>query len=408
MAQHFDEPASALPDDNADEQFPTLELESLPNRLPSRHKRFVQLGLLLVGSVVFLATFWSLLLPGGLTVLAPKLQPTNAPDTLLISSDVNYGTVTVNGQKQQGALPLLVEIHGDVYDIRLDAPPFFPRSCQIHFSSAQAGPLNQGACQVSPTNHQLMTIKGQLVSPGFLITIVLALNDLPANQQHQITTLVTQGISTQHDLVVPPGSYFATSLTPSGQITSQRATTPLQASAIVAPTPSSSQDSTRSCVGLICAGGFDLEMAPLADHLWSLAVFVALHWRFRQASGAVVGEVAFPAGGTVSFFLTYHAALGWSLSFEGGLASPVDNDIYCATGMGILGQQVINTTGSTDMGTSHDQDVQGCEILLLVNNADQGTYLWRFGVLMAADVKARAFLPELPVAPLEELAAIGG
>jgi hypothetical protein len=39
---------------------------------------------------------------------------------------------------------------------------------------------------------------------------------------------------------------------------------------------------------------------------------------------------------------------------------------------------------------------------------DQGHFIWRFGVLLAADASAHSTLPALPVALPADLAAVGG
>ena len=42
------------------------------------------------------------------------------------------------------------------------------------------------------------------------------------------------------------------------------------------------------------------------------------------------------------------------------------------------------------------------------SNKKYGHYVWRWGVLLAADAQARALFPALPVAPQSEIAAVGG
>jgi hypothetical protein len=42
------------------------------------------------------------------------------------------------------------------------------------------------------------------------------------------------------------------------------------------------------------------------------------------------------------------------------------------------------------------------------NNKKYGHYIWRWGVLLAADAQARALFPSLPVAPPTEITAVGG
>jgi hypothetical protein len=52
--------------------------------------------------------------------------------------------------------------------------------------------------------------------------------------------------------------------------------------------------------------------------------------------------------------------------------------------------------------------VEGCELGAAINGVDGGRYVWRFGVLLAADAQAHRILPALPLASPAEIAAVGG
>ena len=59
------------------------------------------------------------------------------------------------------------------------------------------------------------------------------------------------------------------------------------------------------------------------------------------------------------------------------------------------------------VGPGTNNGVEGCLISLQVNDSD-GLFLWRFGVLLAADDGAHAMLPDLPIALPEAIAAVSG
>jgi len=61
--------------------------------------------------------------------------------------------------------------------------------------------------------------------------------------------------------------------------------------------------------------------------------------------------------------------------------------------------------------------VEGCKLELDIPNTKPSAtpdpfmpplFLWRFGVLLAADANAQTFLPSLPLASPAELAAVSG
>lgn len=411
MAPHTDDPALPPAEDRSGEDLPLIELETLLSRPPSRRKRLAQIGFVLV-AVVVLAAFWRSIAPDKPVPAAPALAPTPAasPPMLLILSNINYGSATVNGKKQPGQLPMLVPLRGDTYNITLNAQPFLPKSCRIRLS--QPGSPDNNPCLVHPTPpNDFVTYNDIAVAPAFVLEISLTLNDLPPAQQHALTAMLAQALTYRQDLTVPAGSFIAASVLPSGQITSQRVAAPVRASATVAPFTPQRQDVGLPCAGFICTGGFETQSASTGAYLsnfWNILVSVALRWRFSDPSGMVKNDVQFQSGNTLSLALSYHPAQGWSIYPASPAVDTSNNqvtDTFCSTGESILGQ-FVQTGSSITIGTSHDQGAQGCEMVLDVNAIDQGLYLWRFGVLLAADKQARAAHPELPVAPPDEIAAV--
>jgi hypothetical protein len=64
--------------------------------------------------------------------------------------------------------------------------------------------------------------------------------------------------------------------------------------------------------------------------------------------------------------------------------------------------------GGWDSVIDVNHGVEGCALDLLQNQLVIGRFLWRFGVLLATNDQAHKALPALPVAPPDEIAAVGG
>jgi hypothetical protein len=252
-------------------------------------------------------------------------------------------------------------------------------------------------------------IKGVSVALAFELDIFLTPDDLPPAQQSQVTSLLTQAVHAQQDVLVPAGAYFATSSDSSGKPAAQRATAPLAASASVDPFTPRSSGVFLLCSGFICTGDFKTLAAPaFHDQRWGIQVLVALRWRFRSASHANISEVVFQPEQSVSLFLAFRGAAGWVVPPDhappGTIATQVASTV-CLTGQTIL-SHVAGATASMTIGTARDRGVLGCELVLEGSGVEEGRFLWRFGVLLAADAQAHASYPEVPVAPPEELWAV--
>jgi hypothetical protein len=404
MAQHTDEPAPEPSEAQPGDDLPLIELETLLSQPPSQRKRLTQLGLLLAAAGIALALFWNTLLPGKAPApISTRVMP--AP-SLLILGNVNYGLITINGKQQPGQIPMVIALRANTsytLDITLNAPPFRSHSCHVRLDQYDFIQSNtQCRTSIATPNE---AVNGSINTGGlaFEIDFTLSLDDLPPAQQNAITKTVTQALSYQQAMSVPAGSYFAIGFDQAGKIISQRASAPVQASASVTPSAPPQNSYAGPCVASICAGGFETQTAsgPF-EKIWNIQVVIAPRWRFIDASGAALGDEPFPAENSVSLLLSYDARGGWTI------ASGIDNDqlvsAFCNTGENMLGQ--LTTADNASIGTAYDRGAAGCELVLDVNGVDQGLYLWRFGVLLTVDAKARAAHPELPAAPPDEVAAV--
>jgi hypothetical protein len=144
---------------------------------------------------------------------------------------------------------------------------------------------------------------------------------------------------------------------------------------------------------------------------WDINVPVALRWRLTDSDGSVLGDVLFPAADIVPATLVYTADAGWSRSpqtpFDAPTVVRTFGGLDCSTGAQILQQDLQGKNLAATMYPG--QGVNGCQISLSANeNPAQGTFLWRFGVLLAADDAAHQLLPNLPIASRVEITAVQG
>ena len=435
MPDHSDDTPPAASADPSEEHLPLVELETLPARPPSRRKRLAQISLVLVVAVVALVAFHGVLFPHH-----PLSQPTPAlhlPGTispaLLIQSDVTYGTVTINGHKQSVSPPLVTALQGQTYDLTLTAPPFRPVSCHVispppPASGALPAISQQGHCRVarhgSTANLPIIHLHDIFAYPSLIIEIDVTAADLSPEQQRQVMTLLTTpALTTQQEISVPPGEFIATNVTPDGTITSTRTSEPLEARAFLAPSTSFFPQETF-CRAITCPVGLSPDMSSSTSAfptspLWAVGVPMGLSWQFTRASGDMAAEVSFPAGSLIEVFLSYDAKQGWQMAQQtlvpgyGSIADQLPTT-FCSEGSYLLYLQLGQPARSYP-NILNDQVIVGCAMSLEQidsnqpqNTTDLGHFVWRFGVLLAADDKAHALAPDLPMASSEEIAAVGG
>jgi hypothetical protein len=277
------------------------------------------------------------------------------------------------------------------------------------------------AIPLSDGEHCLSVAAAQNSSPGtpaYQISLFVTPDDLPASQQSQVTRLLTQALTTRQDTTVPAGSYYATSFQPITNVTGQRvsiASVPLQGSATIAPFALQDPQIGVPCVGFICPGSFlsgDAYTFTVPE--WAVTVTLALRWRFTTASGKVVSDVLFqgdnPYTEVVTFailFLALDTAGDWTIAQNLAMPSAASQlqDSFCGIGDSIL-QGAASPGQNGSVTTLRDLGAEGCEWLEQVNGIDQGIFLWRFGVLLAADARTHAAYPQLPLAPPAEIAAV--
>ncbi len=331
-------------------------------------------------------------------------QPTVPPQNVLLRSTINFGTVTINGTPQPGTLPMFFPVRptatGTPYTITITAPPFSPVSCSINFSTKHLEIDSNGLCTADSVHGSLeTTANGVTAIPDFQVDLIFTPENLPADQQKQINTLL-QPLAFQQTITVPAGSYVATSYHPDYTITSQLTTESLQATAFLT-TSTNFQLFSGPCPGLVCPGDPGAQF-PKGSKAWWVGVPAALRWQFTTAEGHLLGNASFPAGASVPAVLVYETNTGWSLAPSSAAEPPASpgalSYLDCQTGMLLLQQVLHPTAMSTFRG--HRPGITGCGATIEDGHGKTlGAFIWRFGVLMAADEGARQLLPDLPIAP---------
>jgi hypothetical protein len=173
------------------------------------------------------------------------------------------------------------------------------------------------------------------------------------------------------------------------------------------------------CGDPACAPGNSLgNVAPTTQGgglEWVMTAGVTIYWQF-SAGGAGGGMVADSAPWTAvlpALVLTYDAQTGWALNQRGtermaGYGLPLAlAQTVCAVEITVL-STAAKQHGDTLQTTQYGDPLQGCTFALkTAQGANVGRFLWRFGVLLAADGPAHTLLPSLPLAPASALAAVG-
>jgi hypothetical protein len=370
--------------------------------------------------------------------LTPMPTPTAGPgNALIVTSNFISGTVTVNGKKLAGTVPLLVRLNPGKNTITFSAPPFQDRICRVTLL-AQADPRSGQPVQAAGDNCSINTqepairFQGIAVPNGYL-GFQLTGADLPDALRNAAESALWLKLATLPALQVPAGDYYATGTTTTGRIISVRAAVPLLATPALVR--SNSTQNGPPCSNLGCAGPPALPDdggGSTPAGIWLIGESVASGWRFSTQSGALIATSAFRDAGPVAVGMTYSSTAGWSVAE--GSPGPFIVDLQtqvisasCQGGFAVLqalieksslaGQQLFFSQGGGVFGPPTLQ-TDGCAMSVAGENnnplnptgssKEYGHYIWRWEVLLAADAQARTLFPSLPIAPRSEITAVSG
>ncbi len=140
---------------------------------------------------------------------------------------------------------------------------------------------------------------------------------------------------------------------------------------------------------------------------------VSDQWQFTPLSGGQASRSALsPPAWSLRLVLRADPVNGWDVDQQRteqlngfGLPFALPATI-CRAGADVLAKRV--TLNPYSLSVVSDHGLVGCELHLTSGDgASQGYYVWRFGVLLAADARAQVLRPDLPLAPPSALIAVG-
>ena len=388
----------------------------LERRTPLRVRLAQGLGLLLLGTVLVGLLLHAVLTAPGASVSIPS-TPKPAPVALgpvLVLSNLSYGAVTLNGAPLPGSPPLVTRFRLGTNTLTLTSPPFRPRTCRIQWPTDQS----PNGCDIQMNVGETYTVGGQSVSPPVIVVLSFTDADLPADLKAHALAAVTE---TLHAMLlrttVPAGEYVATGGDAQGQILSQRSTSPLRADLLVTPNALGA-NGENFCDDLICVPMRDpaTGQAIITRPTWLIDPEVSVEWQFTSNDGHVTYTTAYPSYLPKVLLLTYDPQAGWQVDqadteLIDGFALPNALEFaMCAAGANTLSTVAEPTAVEPpqyQINTVNEQGIEGCVFqLATANGTSAGNFIWRFGVLLAANSQAHARLPYLPLAPPGELSAV--
>jgi hypothetical protein len=425
----MDQPPLLPPDDNpSHDGLTSVELEdALAARAP-RRKRLARGALVVAALVIVLGALLRGALPlphfavaTGTTYRTLPGQGSSGaqwtPGPINILSNVSFGTVTLNGRRLHGPPPIsLARLAPGTNTLTLDASPFPKVTCTIFAIGASTG--GGSAYQATSPCY----ISGR--NDGMDIGIDESGADLPlAVAARALDTLrALAGQVTPEFATVPAGEYYATGLDASGAVTYARATQPLSARLDFAANTAGIAQGTltsgstfrvgEACLELLCRG--PEFRGPVGVSAWLVNEPLLLQMRFLSPDGTAVGALTIPGAEPRIFALAYQRDGSWQsiTSIPGyGTTTIPPND--CETGANLIFARLQLAQFSSEglgfsLGASQNM-LNGCRISISRGSGTTvsiaGTYIWRFGVLLAADSDAQALLPALPLAPESALVA---
>jgi hypothetical protein len=393
-----------------------VDLDEVVRPRVSVRRRAAQVSIVLAVAVVVVGLLLHSVGPfqQGTASLLPS--PTPTPATVVIESNVTFGTLTVNGQPLTGAPPRVTRLfHVGTNVVTLAAPPFHPHTCHILLPSTQHS--DELGCRSSRPVGSSVEVHGVSVVPDFLVDLELGSTDLPPDLAASALAAALQAVAAiRPQTVVPAGQYYATGQDAHGYITARRATVPLPAELRV--------DLVSCGASQFCPSPLDPRLVVASDqHIWSVGLDPIAGWRFTLPQGqpAVLSPTVAIGGLPLQLLLADDGAGGWSVvSLISGLVPGQEGTVsleeqltaaLCQVGISLLeGQMQAQLSSGYSPTAPYQRGVEGCMIQLLnaTGSTVLGTFLWRFGVVLAVDAGAHALAPWLPIAPQAEVAAVEG
>jgi hypothetical protein len=395
---------------------PGIELEGAPVRRTTPWARLARLALV---ALICLAAGGVLLREIGLARLQATTVAPGPAGPVVLLSNVSYGTVTVNGRRLAGAPPLALPLADGWNRLVFAAAPFTAQGCRVQWSAQ--GWVNGDCLATGPQYASSIVINGLVVHPALVIVFRLKGSDLPPLVYADARAVMARQLSavSGYTSPVPAGELIAAGGHWPDAIASRPAGPGMQATMTFGLyNDGSGEPRTVTCDVALCAGGlfFTTASASLAP-VWNVTPDAYYVWRFADGSGAQVESLPYPVSPALTMSLTYEATFSWQplpTRVAAGAPMPVEillGGTFCDAGIYALNaltqsRGYVPTPISTVVSNNGPE---GCVMVLRqVGNQDLGKIIWRWGVLLAADLDAHIQLPDLPIASASEIAALGG
>jgi hypothetical protein len=367
--------------------------------------------IVLVAGAGLLRSAWPLLVPR----TPPSIvAPTPAPVPVAVTSDVTFGTLSLNGHRLHVPPPQTITLRQGVNILTLSAPPFPTRSCAIlgPVPDAGSGPSFKDAptCGVS-------TSSDDTGASSYTISLTLSGDDLSPALRADARAAIAQALAARPPWTetVPTGEYIVSGTDRLGIPTATPAPAPLTASlALVLVTTPGTGPSTGACPSLLCEGDTMDPAQPIPYPAWNVDVPVALDWRFTTGAGRVVAMPILPATNSILIELAYTGG-HWQVVVGTPDAPGLDPSLAldpCTQATYLLTEVIgFNAQGaSIQFGGGNavpTNPMDGCDIDATPQDGGvTAHYIYRFGVLLAADAAAHRLTPHLPIAPSAEVIAV--
>ncbi len=396
----------------------------LQRRVPLRVRLIQGLGLLILGALAAgLLRQTVLTTPGGSGGVVPTPSPTVvALGPALVLSNLSYGAVTLNGVSLPGPPPLVTRFRRGPNILTLSAPPFRPRICHIQWPTLQSS----DGCEIDTGVGPPYSVGGQLVTPAVIAYLSFGSTDLPSGVETQALTAVTRALQAMPlRTTVPTGDYFATGVDGQGHILSLQATAPVQADLLV--TVSAFDGGETFCDDPGCVSLRDPATGRVITRpSWVVDAELRVEWHFKANNSHVAHSTVYSTYLPGSLLLTYDPQIEWHVDLynteqvngfrlSGALALAT-----CELGVNLLStvtnpRSTVAQQPEYQVATILNDGIGGCALQLTrtggtgvtgTDGINAGSFVWRFGVLLAADAEAHDLLPYLPLAPSNELAAM--
>lgn len=331
---------------------------------------------------------------------------------VLVTSNVSYGTVTINGQKWSGSLPAIIQLRPGTNLVTLDAAPFAPAPCLVNWPEASTS-VDTSQCRagaLSPSEN--VVVRGKLVTVDAEINFSIGGDSLPPAECVRALDAIAMSLAARAlTTSVPAGQHIATGESSTAGVPFNR----IAPAGLRARLASRVADYADSRCDRLFANGATLSGRDTAGlgRVWFVVVPVIEDLAFIGPDGKPVG-LSVPSEGTIQVYLVVpsNRSSDWQLA---AITPPLAAQIaanQCGSGSQVLADVYYQAFPDVSGYTLNDLSAYSIEGCLLELNASagnwetRGIYLWRFGVLMATDAASHRLLPMLPMASAAELAAV--